>query len=45
MFQVKDIDCPIIQKWLKLVGLVRHMPADRLDEAIVALEQIIKKAD
>lgn len=39
-FQNKDIAHPTIQKFLKLIGLVRQIPASKLDKAIELLEEI-----
>jgi hypothetical protein len=41
-FQNQDINHPNIQKFLKLIGLVKQVPASGLDEAIETLEQVIK---
>jgi hypothetical protein len=42
-FQNKDIiNDPTIHKFLKLIGLVRRIPASKLDKAIETLEEIIE---
>jgi len=40
-FQNKDIiNDPTIHKFLKLIGLVRRIPASKLDKAIELLEEM-----
>lgn len=42
-FQIKDLNHPAIQKYLKLLGLIRYIPSEKLDEAIVVLKEIIEQ--